>query len=143
MKFQWKNFQPERLSRYTQWALLLTALATLLTAAAYSVRESTPSAVYTDVDVNSPVHYSSNESASQENASTDAANSKNIKNSDTYFVIRAFEDTVAIFESDGTTPIYMIDTPLSRLTASDRTLLTAGIRVETLAEAYKRIEDYE
>ena len=39
--------------------------------------------------------------------------------------------------------MYSIDTPLSRLTDADRTLLTAGIRVESLAEAYKRIEDYE
>ncbi len=143
MKYQWKNLQPDKLRRYTQWALLLTALATLLTAAALSTRESAPTAVYTDVNINSPVHYSSNETASQGNASPDAANSKNIKNSEVYYVIRAYEDTVAIFQSDSTAPIYTIDTPLSRLTASDRTLLAAGIRVDTLPEAYKRIEDYE
>ena len=60
-----------------------------------------------------------------------------------FYTIRAFEDSVAIFKNGEPNPVYSIDTPLSRLTDADRTLLTAGIRVESLAEAYKRIEDYE
>ena len=139
MKIEFRPVQPGACRKYTQWAMLVTALALLLTAVAFAVRD----AVHTDVSVNSPVYYSSNEMASQGNASEGAANSRNIKNSDTFYTIRAYEGTVAIFHSGDPAPVYTIDTPLSRLTEADRTLLAAGIRVETLAEAYKRIEDYE
>ncbi len=143
MRIEFRPVQPGACRKYTQWAMLVTALALLLTAVAFAVRDSARDAVHTDVSVNSPVYYSSNEMASQGNASEGAANSRNIKNSDTFYTIRAYEGTVAIFRSGDPTPVYTIDTPLSRLTEADRTLLAAGIRVETLAEAYKRIEDYE
>ena len=143
MKIELKPIQPDAFRRYTQWAALITALALLFTAAALAVRESVPDAVHTDVDINSPVQYSSNEMASQGNSTADAANSRNIKKSEDFYTIRAFEDSVAIFKNGEPNPVYSIDTPLSRLTDADRTLLTAGIRVESLAEAYKRIEDYE
>lgn len=143
MKIQFKPIQPDAFRKYTQWAILVTALAMLLTASALSARESVPAdAVYTDIHVSSSVNYSSNEMASQGNEPSDAANSRNFKNSAAY-TIRTYENTVAIFEGDNPVPVYTIDTPLNRLPAADRTLLAAGIEAETLAEAYKLIEDYE
>ena len=137
MKIEFRPVQPGACRKYTQWAMLVTALALLLTAVAFAVRDSARDAVHTDVSVNSPVYYSSNEMASQGNASEGAANSRNIKNSDTFYTIRAYDGTVAIFRSGDPAPVYTIDTPLSRLTEADRTLLAAGIRVETLAEAHR------
>ena len=75
MKIEFRPVQPGACRKYTQWAMLVTALALLLTAVAFAVRESARDAVHTDVSVNSPVYYSSNEMASQGNASEGAANS--------------------------------------------------------------------
>ncbi|MDD7646957.1 MAG: hypothetical protein PUJ35_06895 [Ruminococcus bromii] len=144
MKIRFASMRPEEYRKYTLWAALVTALAVLAIAIALSARETTPaSAVYSDAYGNSSVHYSSNGKTSQGNESGDAANSRNFKNSDPYYTIRAFDNMVAIFEGDGTVPIYAIDTPLDRLPETDLELLLVGIRTDTLAEAYKLIEDYE
>ena len=58
MKIEFRPVQPGACRKYTQWAMLVTALALLLTAVAFSVRESARDAVHTDVSVNSHVYYS-------------------------------------------------------------------------------------
>ncbi|MGN0479922.1 MAG: hypothetical protein ACI4GO_10875 [Hominenteromicrobium sp.] len=144
MKIHFESIHPDAYRKYTLWAVMITVLALLAAAAAFSAREPMPaSAAYSDAYGNSSVNYSSNGKASQGNESADTANSRNFKNSGPVYTIRAFDNMVAIFEGDGTVPIYAIDTPLDRLTETDRELLRAGIRTDTLAEAYKLIEDYE
>ena len=144
MKIRFTAFHPDVYRKYAPWAALITAFALLVVAVVLYVRDPVPaSAPYHDAAENSSVYYSSNENASQENESDGAGNSRNFKNSDPYYTIRAFDNMVAIFEGDGTVPIYAIETPLDRLPETDLELLLVGIRTDTLAEAYKLIEDYE
>ena len=144
MKIRFTAFHPDVYRKYAPWAALITAFALLVVAVVLYVRDPVPArAPYHDAAENSSVYYSSNENASQENESDGAGNSRNFKNSEPFFTVRAFDNTVAIFEGASPKPLYTIDTPLSRLTEADRELLRIGIRTETLAAAYKLIEDYE
>lgn len=91
----------------------------------------------------SSVYYSPNNAASQETARESAANSANFKEYETFFTVRAYNGSVAVFKDGNDVPLYCIETPLSSLTEEDRRLLARGIRAETLSEACKLIEDYE
>lgn len=91
----------------------------------------------------SSVYYSPNDAASQETDRESAANSANFKEYETFFTVRAYNDSVAVFKDGNDVPLYCIETPLSSLTEEDRRLLARGIRAETLSEACKLIEDYE
>ena len=119
------------------WALLLLLTGILAAAAAFSTRE--PDAVTADANDNSSVYYSPNDTASQENLAEDPMNSRIIKN----YTIRLHEGAIAIFEDGSTVPLYTIETPVTHLPETDRLLLEAGIKAETLSEAYRLIEDYE
>lgn len=144
MKFHFEPIHPSTYRKYTLWVVLATAFAVLATAAAFSARESIPTnAAYTERDGNPSAYYSSNEMASQGNEPSSSANSRTFKNSEPIYIIRAYENAVAIFEEGSSRPLYTIDTPLDRLTQADQELLRAGIRTDTLAAAYKLIEDYE
>ena len=81
--------------------------------------------------------------ASQETDRESAANSANFKEYETFFTVRAYNGSVAVFKDGNDVPLYCIETPLSSLTEEDRRLLARGIRAETLSEACKLIEDYE
>ena len=91
----------------------------------------------------SSVYYSPNNAASQETDRESAANSANFKEYETFFTVRAYNGSVAVFKDGNDVPLYCIETPLSSLTEEDRRLLARGIRAETLSEACKLIEDYE
>lgn len=119
------------------WALLLLLTALLAVAAAFSARE--PGAVTADANENSSVYYSSNDTASQENEAEQPMNSRIIKN----YTIRLHNDSIAIFENGNPEPLYTIDTPITHLPETDRLLLEAGIRTDSLTDAYRLIEDYE
>ena len=87
----------------------------------------------------SSVYYSPNDAASQETDRESAANSANFKEYETFFTVRAYNDSVAVFKDGNDVPLYCI----SSLTEEDCRLLARGIRAETLSEACKLIEDYE
>ena len=91
----------------------------------------------------SSVYHSPNDAASQETDRESAANSANFKEYETFFTVRAYNGSVAVFKDGNDVPLYCIETPLSSLTEEDRRLLARGIRAETLSEACKLIEDYE
>ena len=87
--------------------------------------------------------FSPNDASSQETDRESAANSANFKEYETFFTVRAYNGSVAVFKDGNDVPLYCIETPLSSLTEEDRRLLARGIRAETLSEACKLIEDYE
>lgn len=118
-------------------ALILTLIFAL--SARNTAASAEPSAVHADSHDNSSVYYSSNTQASQENASSADVNSRNIKN----YMIRIYGEKIAIFEEGSAEPIYVLETSPARLPEEDRQLLEQGIQAESLAAAYKLIEDYE
>ena len=120
--------------RAAAWVLLLLLIPCI------AVRENRErSAVPAGANENISIYYIPNPTASQGNESEDYVNSRIIKN----YTIRLYEGTIAIFEGDNPTPLYTVDTPVHPLPETDRLLLENGIHTETLAEAYRLIEDYE
>ena len=99
--------------------------------------------LFQEIQDASSVYYSPNDAASQETDRESAANSANFKEYETFFTVRAYNGSVAVFKDGNDVPLYCIETPLSSLTEEDRRLLARGIRAETLSEACKLIEDYE
>ena len=134
MNIHLKNPRSPLYGKAAAWILLLL----LLPAVAVRVMQER-SAVPVGTNENISIYYSPNASASQGNESEDCVNSRIIKK----YVIRLYRDTIAIFEGDDPTPLYTVDTPVHPLPQADRLLLENGVCAETLAEAYRLIEDYE
>ena len=59
------------------------------------------------------------------------------------YVIREYEGKIALFEDGGTEPLAVYSSDLSGLTASDALLLREGIRLRTMAEVSRLLEDLE
>lgn len=116
------------------WVLLLL----LLPAVAVRVHQE-HSAAPVGANENISIYYIPNAAASQENQSEDYVNSRFLKK----YVIRLYEDTVAIFDTENPVPLYTVASPVHPLPETDLLLLQSGIYAETLEEAYRLIEDYE
>lgn len=144
MKMRLESLVHAAQQRYGAWAaifILFAALCTLSVFSARDAREATADPAKAESD--SSFYYSPNNAASQETARESAANSANFKEYETFFTVRAYNGSVAVFKDGNDVPLYCIETPLSSLTEEDRRLLARGIRAETLSEACKLIEDYE
>ena len=142
MKKYFQKTGTESLRLYTLCAALFAAAAVLFAVTVSALKP--PAAVdAAGTGDNTIIDYTANEKTSQENESYAARNSENIQNSVPSYVVRAHEGRIAVFEGSGSAPLYTIDTPLSRLPESDRLLLEEGIPAESIADAYRIIEDYE
>ena len=137
MKMRLESLVHAARQRYGAWAAIFILFAALCTLSVFSARDARKA------ESDSSVYYSPNDAASQETDRESAANSANFKEYETFFTVRAYNGSVAVFKDGNDVPLYCIETPLSSLTEEDRRLLARGIRAETLSEACKLIEDYE
>ena len=140
MKMRLESLVHAARQRYGAWAAIFILFAALCTLCVFSARDAADPA---KAESDSSVYYSPNDAASQETDRESAANSANFKEYETFFTVRAYNGSVAVFKDGNDMPLYCIETPLSSLTEEDRRLLARGIRAETLSEACKLIEDYE
>lgn len=142
MKRFFQKPDAETLRLYTLCAALFAAAAILFAATMAALRS--PAAVdAAGMGDNTIIDYTANEKTSQENKGYVRGNSENIQNSAVYYIVRSHEDRIAVFQNGSDTPLYTVDTPLTHLPESDRLLLEEGIPAESIADAYRIIEDYE
>ena len=59
------------------------------------------------------------------------------------YVIREYEGKIALFEDGGTQPLAVYSSELSELTDADALLLREGIRLRTMTEVSRLLEDLE
>ena len=143
MKMRLESLMHAARQRYGAWAAIFILFAALCTLSVFSARDAREAAADpAKAESDSSVYYSPNDAASQE---TDRERRKfsKFKEYETFFTVRAYNGSVAVFKNGNDVPLYCIETPLSSLTEEDRRLLARGIRAETLSEACKLIEDYE
>lgn len=124
-----------------QWLWLAAALIVLALAIALSVPQRNANPVDAGMYENSTVYYSANEKASQGSTPEQSVNSKTRKNSG--YVLRLSDGGIAIYADGDATALYLLPLAAERLPLTDRVLLTEGLRADTLAEAYRLLEDYE
>lgn len=144
MKIRFESLPYAFKRRCAVWTAGILLFAALCVLAAFSGRDALDAAADPAPEQSdSSVYYSPNPASSQETDLSRDANSAIFKESETFYTVRAFEGSVAIFKNGEKTPVYRIKTPLSSLTEEDRSLLNNGITAKTLTEARKLIEDYE
>ena len=108
------------------WAAIFILFAALCTLSVFSARDAREAvADPAKAESDSSVYYSPNDAASQETDRESAANSANFKEYETFFTVRAYNGSVAVFKDGNDVPLYCIETPLSSLTEEDRRLLAA------------------
>lgn len=59
------------------------------------------------------------------------------------FVLRAFGDTMALFEEGSDLPVAVYSTPISQINPADAALLADGIRLGSMSEVARLLEDLE
>ena len=143
MKMRLESLMHAARQRYGAWAAIFILFAALCMGGCFDAPDAGAAADPAKAESDSSVYYSPNDAASQETDRESAANSANFKEYETFFTVRAYNGSVAVFKDGNDVPLYCIETPLSSLTEEDRRLLARGIRAETLSEACKLIEDYE
>ena len=128
MKMRLESLVHAARQRYGAWAVILILFAALCTLSVFSARDAREAAADpAKAESDSSVYYSPNDAASQETDRESAANSANFKEYETFFTVRAYNGSVAVFKDGNDVPLYCIETPLSSLTEEDRRLLARGI----------------
>lgn len=75
---------------------------------------------------------------------TKTKDSSDISESVNSYLIKEYEGKIAVFESSGAKPVWVIDSPRVRdLPVYDRALLSVGIPIKSAAELGSIIEDYD
>ena len=128
MKMRLESLMHAARQRYGAWAAIFILFAALCTLSVFSARDAREAAADpAKAESDSSVYYSPNDAASQETDRESAANSANFKEYETFFTVRAYNGSVAVFKDGNDVPLYCIETPLSSLTEEDRRLLARGI----------------
>ncbi|MDE7194107.1 MAG: hypothetical protein K2O14_09080 [Oscillospiraceae bacterium] len=59
------------------------------------------------------------------------------------FILREYGDTMALFEEGEDAPIAVYSTPITQINPADAALLADGIRLKTMSEVARLLEDLE
>ena len=120
MKMRLESLVRSARQRYGAWAAIFILFAALCTLSVFSARDAREAAADpAKAESDSSVYYSPNDAASQETDRESAANSANFKEYETFFTVRAYNGSVAVFKDGNDVPVYCIETPLSSLTEED------------------------
>ena len=85
---------------------------------------------------------SSQSSQSPKNSRESSSVSGKSTDSKEYYTITVYDGNIAVFRNDEKRPFNVLDIPAEYFPKEDQELLEAGIRVESLAEAMRLLEDY-
>lgn len=59
------------------------------------------------------------------------------------FILREYGDTMALFEDGAEEPLAIYSTPITRINPADAALLADGIRLKSMSEVARLLEDLE
>ena len=59
------------------------------------------------------------------------------------FILREYGDTMALFEEGADAPIAVYSTPITQINPADAALLADGIRLKTMSEVARLLEDVD
>lgn len=59
------------------------------------------------------------------------------------FILREYGSTMALFEDGAEEPIAVYSTPISQINPADAALLTEGIRLKSMSEVARLLEDLD
>ncbi len=99
MKMRLESLVHAARQRYGAWAAIFILFAALCTLSVFSARDAREAAADpAKAESDSSVYYSPNDAASQETDRESAANSANFKEYETFFTVRAYNGSVAVFK---------------------------------------------
>lgn len=86
--------------------------------------------------------FSSSTTLPEPQISSTITSSSAVSSADTFFTIKEFNGTIAVFEQGIDSPVRVTDVAISSLPYVDQELLRVGIRANSRAELNRLLEDY-
>lgn len=116
MKMRLESLMHAARQRYGAWAAIFILFAALCTLSVFSARDAREAAADpAKAESDSSVYYSPNDAASQETDRESAANSANFKEYETFFTVRAYNGSVAVFKDGNMCPFTALKRRLAAL----------------------------